>query len=126
MKRRGRIKLLLWILLAALVGEFFNLRFISRQKRELSLKADLRLMRQAIDNYTIHEHRPATTLQDLTSRHYLKKIPTDPFTHKEYWSHSFAMSPLPPNKRPTESTMFIQPRARLPATVLRTIRGDAH
>ena len=48
MKRRGRIKLLLLILLAALVGEFFNLRFISRQKRELSLKADLRLMRQAI------------------------------------------------------------------------------
>ena len=27
MKRRRRIKLLLWILLAALVGEFFNLRF---------------------------------------------------------------------------------------------------
>ena len=48
MKRRGRIKLPLLILLAALVGEFFNLRFISRQKRELSLKADLRLMRQAI------------------------------------------------------------------------------
>jgi general secretion pathway protein G len=73
------------ILLAALVGEFFNLRFISRQKRELSLKADLRLMRQAIDKYAFHEHRPATTLQDLTSRHYLKKIPTGPFTQKEDW-----------------------------------------
>jgi general secretion pathway protein G len=85
MKRRGRIKLLLLILLAALVGEFFNSRFISRQKRELSLKADLRLMRQAIDNYPFHGHAPATTLQDLTSRHYLKKIPTDSFTQKEDW-----------------------------------------
>jgi hypothetical protein len=37
------------------------------------------------ENYTFHEHRPATTLQDLTSRHYLKKIPTDPFTQKEDW-----------------------------------------
>jgi hypothetical protein len=31
MKRRGRIKLLLLILLAALVGEFFNLRKRSQQ-----------------------------------------------------------------------------------------------
>jgi hypothetical protein len=30
-----------------------------------------------------------------------------------------------PEQRPTESTMLIQPRARLPATVLRTMRGDA-
>jgi general secretion pathway protein G len=42
-------------------------------------------MRQAIDAYTLDKQQPPQSLQDLIKGHYLKEIPTDPFTRKKDW-----------------------------------------
>lgn len=49
------------------------------------LKLDLFTIRIAIENYTLDKDQGPKSLQDLVSGHYLKEIPTDPFTHKKDW-----------------------------------------
>jgi len=44
------------------------------------------MMRQAIDNYTLDEEKAPQSLQHLMNAHYLKEIPTDPFTRKKDWA----------------------------------------
>jgi general secretion pathway protein G len=58
----------------------------ARQEREATLKQDLNIMREAIDNYTLDKQQPPQSLQDLVNGHYLKEIPTDPFTLKKDWA----------------------------------------
>jgi len=43
------------------------------------------MMRQSIDQYTLDKQQPPQSLQDLVNGHYLKEIPTDPFTRKKDW-----------------------------------------
>jgi general secretion pathway protein G len=62
---------------------------MARREREATLKLDLRVMRQAIDQYTVDKQQPPQSLQDLLSGHYLKGIPTDPFTRKKDWVPQF-------------------------------------
>jgi general secretion pathway protein G len=47
------------------------------------------VMRQAIDNYTLSKEQAPQSLQDLVNGHYLKEIPTDPFTRKKDWVPQF-------------------------------------
>lgn len=53
--------------------------------REAVLKQDLQTMRQAIDNYTLDKQAAPQSLQDLVDGHYLREIPTDPFTRQKDW-----------------------------------------
>ena len=46
-------------------------------------------MRMAIDNYTLDAEKPPQLLQDLVNEHYLKAIPTDPFTRQKDWVPQF-------------------------------------
>jgi len=55
----------------------------ARREREATLKQNLFMVRQAIDKYTLDKERAPQSLQDLVDEHYLKEIPTDPFTRKK-------------------------------------------
>jgi general secretion pathway protein G len=57
--------------------------------REATLKQDLRMMRDAIDNYTLAKQHAPQSLQDLVDGHHLREIPTDPFTRKKDWVPQF-------------------------------------
>jgi general secretion pathway protein G len=56
--------------------------FVSAIKaaKEAVLKEDLRVMRSAIDSYTMDKQKAPQSLDDLVSEGYLKVIPEDPMT----------------------------------------------
>jgi len=57
-----------------------------RSAREAVLKEDLRVMRTAIDSYTMDKQKAPQSLDDLVQEGYLKVIPEDPFTKsRETW-----------------------------------------
>jgi general secretion pathway protein G len=55
------------------------------QAREASLRQDLSVMRQAIQNYTLDKQEAPSSLEDLHQAHYIGDVPTDPFTHQKDW-----------------------------------------
>ena len=79
MKRRIRFVSLIVLAFALASG------CLARREREATLKLDLRVMRQAIDQYTLDKQQAPQSLQDLVNGNYLKEIPTDPFTLKKDW-----------------------------------------
>jgi general secretion pathway protein G len=89
------------VLLAVLAGGIFYLRYSMRRGRETTLKQDLQTMRRAIDNYTLDKQRAPQSLQDLLTGHYLKEIPTDPFTRHEDWVLHFGDTVLNPDQTAT-------------------------
>ena len=54
--------------------------------RESTLKHDLQVMREAIDNYTLDKQRLPQSLQDLVEAGYLRELPIDPITLKKDWA----------------------------------------
>src|SRR5208282_516986 len=52
---------------------------------EAVLKSDLKVMREAIDNYTVDKEAAPQSLDDLKSAHYLRDIPIDPMTRAADW-----------------------------------------
>ena len=55
--------------------------------REAVLKEDLRVMRSAIDSYTMDKQKAPQSLQDLVQEGYLKVIPEDPMTKsRDTWN----------------------------------------
>jgi general secretion pathway protein G len=48
--------------------------------KEAVLKADLRMMRDAIGSYTVDKEKAPQTLEDLVTAGYLRAIPKDPMT----------------------------------------------
>lgn len=61
--------------------------FSSLEKtREAALRHDLAAMREAIDRYHGDLGRYPERLEELVSRNYLRRIPSDPFTdHADSW-----------------------------------------
>jgi general secretion pathway protein G len=53
--------------------------------KEATLKTDLRVLRQAIQDYTTDKEAAPNSLDDLVSEHYISKIPTDPETGNPDW-----------------------------------------
>jgi general secretion pathway protein G len=51
-----------------------------RSAKEAVLKEDLRVMRSAIDSYTMDKQKAPQSLDDLVQDGYLKVIPEDPMT----------------------------------------------
>lgn len=47
------------------------------------------MMRNALDNYTLDKKQAPQSLKDLVNGHYLKEIPSDPFTRKKDWVPRF-------------------------------------
>ncbi|HEU5401023.1 MAG TPA: prepilin-type N-terminal cleavage/methylation domain-containing protein [Terriglobales bacterium] len=48
--------------------------------KESVLRQDLKVLRDAIDQYTLDKQKAPQSLQDLVSANYLKEIPKDPIT----------------------------------------------
>jgi len=59
------------------------------------------MMRLAIDNFTLDKERAPQSMQDLVNGHYLKEIPTDPFTHEKDWVPYFSDIVLNPDQTAT-------------------------
>ena len=58
-----------------------------RNAREAELKEDLRVMRSAIDSYTMDKQKAPQSLEDLVQEGYLKVIPEDPMTKaRDSWT----------------------------------------
>ena len=58
-----------------------------RSAREAVLKEDLRVMRSAIDSYTMDKQKAPQSLEDLVQEGYLKVIPEDPMTKaRDTWN----------------------------------------
>ena len=58
-----------------------------RNAREAVLKEDLRVMRSAIDSYTMDKQKAPQSLEDLVQEGYLKVIPEDPMTKaRDSWT----------------------------------------
>jgi len=55
--------------------------------KEAALKSNLLVLRQAINKYTIDQHKAPQTLQDLIAKGYVGSIPVDPMTGRNStWS----------------------------------------
>jgi len=66
--------------------------------KEATLKSDLQVMRQAIDNYTLDKEAAPQSLDDLANSQtpYLREVPVDPMTRAKDWHTDFGdlvMSP---------------------------------
>jgi len=58
-----------------------------RNAKEAVLKEDLRVMRSAIDSYTMDKQKAPQSLEDLVQEGYLKVIPEDPMTKaRDTWT----------------------------------------
>ena len=58
-----------------------------RNAKEAVLKEDLRVMRTAIDSYTMDKQKAPQSLEDLVQEGYLKVVPEDPMTKaRDTWN----------------------------------------
>ena len=72
------------IIILAAIG-VANYQKLQLHARETILKADLRDMRRAIDQYTADKERLPASLEDLVNDGYIMKIPIDPMTSADDW-----------------------------------------
>jgi general secretion pathway protein G len=68
--------------------------------REAALMTDLKVMRQAIDNYTLDKEAAPQSLEDLTNAQtpYLREIPVDPMTQQKDWHLEFGDTVMSPDQ----------------------------
>ena len=69
--------------------------------REATLKQDLMVMRQSIDNYTLDKQAAPQSLDDLVQAGYLRKVPTDPMTGASDWVAQYDSVVLSPEQTST-------------------------
>jgi general secretion pathway protein G len=62
-----------------------NYRSSITRAREATLRQDLQVMREAIDNYTLDKEAAPQSLEDLKNANYLREIPLDPISHAQDW-----------------------------------------
>lgn len=66
--------------------------------KEATLKQDLFVMRQAIQQYTLDKQAAPTSLEDVVQASYLGGIPTDPITRAKNWHLDFENVLLTPEQ----------------------------
>jgi general secretion pathway protein G len=71
-----------------------------QRAREATLKTDLTVMRQAIDNYTLDKEAAPQSLEDLANPQapYLREVPVDPFTRAKDWHVDYGDLVLSPDQ----------------------------
>ena len=69
--------------------------------REATMKHDLWVMRQAIDNFTLDKQAAPQSLEDLVQAGYLRKVPTDPMTGAADWVAQYDSVVLSPDQTST-------------------------
>ncbi|SRR6266404_2569408 len=86
---------IIFILMGMAVGNYRN---AVQRAREAALHTDLKVMREAIDNFTLDRLSPPESLDDLKSAGYLREVPTDPMTQQKDWVPEFGNSVLTPDQ----------------------------
>jgi general secretion pathway protein G len=78
------IELLVVLAIVALMMTIAAPRSIDQveRSREVALKATLREMRHALDQFEADTGRPPGSLDELVTRRYLREIPVDPLTDR--------------------------------------------
>lgn len=66
--------------------------------KEATLKQDLFVMRQAIQQYTLDKQAAPASLDDLVQAQYISGIPTDPLTRNKDWHLDFENVLLSPEQ----------------------------
>jgi general secretion pathway protein G len=89
------------ILITMAAGQYQ--RSILRAK-EATLKQDLSVMRQAIQQYTLDKQAAPTSLDDLVQAKYLQSVPIDPITRNRDWRPVFEDVMLTPDQSTTGIT----------------------
>ena len=56
-----------------------------QRAKEAVLREDLRVLRTAIDSYTVDKQQAPQSLQDLVTSSYIREIPNDPITNQKDW-----------------------------------------
>src|SRR2546423_7059134 len=71
--------------------------------KEAVLKNDLKVMREAIDRYTLDKETAPQSLEDLTNpqSQYLREIPKDPLTNDKDWHVDFGDTVMSPDQSAT-------------------------
>jgi general secretion pathway protein G len=69
--------------------------------REATLKHDLTIMRQSIDNYTLDKQAAPQSLDDLVQSGYLRQVPPDPITQAKDWVPQYDSVVLSPDQSST-------------------------
>jgi general secretion pathway protein G len=69
--------------------------------REATLKQDLQVIRQAIDNYTLDKQTAPQSIEALQEAGYLRIVPTDPMTQAKDWQPQFDEVVLSPEQTGT-------------------------
>jgi len=69
--------------------------------REATMKQDLWVMRQAIDNFTLDKQAAPQSLEDLVQAGYLRKVPADPMTGAADWVPQYDSVVLSPDQTST-------------------------
>jgi general secretion pathway protein G len=92
--------------------------------RESTLKHDLQVMREAIDNYTVDKQRPPQSLQDLVEAGYLRELPIDPITLKRDWAPQIGDITLSPKGTAHGIYDVHSSSGKAPATAQRSTLGD--
>lgn len=72
-----------------------------QRAREATLKQDLWVMRQAIDNYTLDKQAAPQSLDDLVQAGYLRKVPIDQISGAADWVPQFDSVVLSPDQAST-------------------------
>jgi general secretion pathway protein G len=90
---------IIMVLLGLAAGKYY--KSITRSK-EAVLRNDLRVMRQAIDQFTLDKQRAPQSLEELISEQYLRPpVPTDPMTNQKNWNLEFGDVVLSPDQSGT-------------------------
>src|ERR1700754_4116303 len=71
-----------------------------QRAKEATLKTDLAVMRQAIDNYTLDKEAAPQSLDNLVPPQapYLREVPIDPMTHQKDWHTDYGDLVLSPDQ----------------------------
>jgi len=72
-----------------------------QRAREATLKQDLWVMRQAIENYTLDKQAAPQSLEDLVQAGYLRKVPVDQITGAADWVPQYDSVVLSPDQSST-------------------------
>lgn len=108
--RRGRLQtgftilelmvviFIIFVLIAMAAG---NYRQHILRSKEAVLKHNLRVMREAIDQFTLDKQQGPQSLDELVSAGYLRSIPRDPITGDRDWRTEFGDTLLSPDQLTT-------------------------
>jgi general secretion pathway protein G len=72
------VMLIIGILMALAIPNYIS---SIRNAKEAVLREDLHILRQSIDSFTMDKERAPSSLDELVTEGYLRKIPEDPITH---------------------------------------------